>query len=371
MKPDQEGFLYPEIDPEKCTDCNKCRKICPVNKENRRTEAYNGQTVYAAINKNESVRNKSTSGGMFSLLAGEVIRKNGIVFGVKFNGNFAAVHARADTVEGVAAFYGSKYVQSRIGETFKECKLYLDQGKYVAFSGTPCQTGGLKAYLSKDYENLLCIDIICKSVPSPKVWEEYLGYRERKSDSKITGIAFRYKNPSWHNSLLRFQFENGTEYRETGRNDPYLRIFGSDICARYSCYKCSFRTLNRESDITIADFWGIEHLCPEMFDNKGTSLVMINSKKGEEFFEKVREKCVLRRFDINPAIRYNPRAVRSREKPIRRLDKRRKKFFKNLNVLPFDVLVKKYINDSIATKGYRFIRRCLGKIKRMTGAAGE
>jgi coenzyme F420-reducing hydrogenase beta subunit len=365
MKPDHEGFLYPEIDQEKCINCNKCKNICPVNKKNSEKETNNNQTIYAAINKNEFIRNKSTSGGIFSLLAKEIIHKDGIVFGVKFNNNFAVVHDHADTMEEIAEFYRSKYVQSNIGETFKECKLYLDQGKYVVFSGTPCQIGGLKAYLSKDYKNLFCIDIICMSVPSPKIWKEYLKYRERKNGSKIKEIAFRYKNPNWHNSLLYFQFENGDEYKETGGKDPYLRIFGSDICARYSCYKCNFRTLNRESDITIADFWGIEHVCPEMFDNKGTSLVMVNSKKGEELFEKIKEKCIFKSFNVELAIQYNQRAIRSRENPIKKLKQRRKKIFEKLNILSFDILVKRYVYDSIAIRCCRFAKRCFGKIKRM------
>jgi coenzyme F420-reducing hydrogenase beta subunit len=364
MKPDHEGFLYPEIDRKKCIDCNKCKDICPANKQNL-NKIKDNQIVYAAINKNEVIRNKSTSGGIFSLLAEEIVHKHGIVFGVKFNNNFTVVHSHAETMEGITEFYRSKYVQSNVGETFKECKEYLEQGRYVAFSGTPCQIGGLRAYLSKDYANLFCIDIICMSVPSPKIWEKYLEYREQKNGAKIREIAFRYKNPNWQGSSLYFQFGNGTEYKETGRKDPYLQVFASDICARYSCYTCNFRTLNRESDITIADFWGIEHICSEMFDNKGTSLVMVHSKKGEELFEKIKGKCVLQSFNIDMAIQYNPRAIRSREKPIKRLEQRREKIFQKLNVLPFDILVKKYIDDSITIKGCRFIRRCLGKIKRM------
>jgi coenzyme F420-reducing hydrogenase beta subunit len=364
MKPDHEGFLYPEIDREKCIDCNKCKDICPVNKQNLKIGVNSNQTIYAAINRNEVVRNKSTSGGIFSLLAEEIVNKNGVVFGAKFDNNFVVVHDHADTMEGITKFYRSKYVQSNIGETFRECKQYLKQGKYVAFSGTPCQIGGLRAYLSKDYANLFCIDIICMSVPSPKIWEKYLEYRKQKNGSKIKEIAFRYKNPNWQGSSLYIQFEDGSEYKETGGKDPYLQVFGSDMCARYSCYTCNFRTLNRKSDITIADFWGIEHICPEMFDNKGTSLVMVNSKKGEELFEKIKEKCVLRSFNRDMAIQYNPRAIRSREKPIKGLYQRREKIFKKLNILPFDILVRKYIYDSIAIRGYRFIKRCLGKVKR-------
>jgi coenzyme F420-reducing hydrogenase beta subunit len=364
MKPDIEGFFYPEIDQEKCINCNKCKDICPVDERNlRKLVNVRQNQAYAAINNDEVTRNKSTSGGIFSLVAKEIIRKNGIVFGVKFNKNFAVVHSHADTLEGITEFYRSKYVQSNIGETFKECKQYLEQGKYVLFSGTPCQIGGLIAYLAKDYANLFCIDIICMSVPSPKIWEKYLEYREQKSGSTIKKIAFRYKNPSWKTSSLYFQFENGTEYKETGEKDPYLRVFESDICARYSCYKCNFRTLNRESDITIADFWGIENICPEMFDNKGTSLVMINSERGKELFEKIKEKCTLQSININMAIQYNPRAIHSREKPIKRVGKRRKRIFQKLDILPFDILVKRYIYDSIALRSYRFIRRCLGTMK--------
>ena len=359
MKPDNEGFLYPEIDTKRCIHCNVCTEICPALNKREYPSAF------AVINNDEHIRNKSTSGGIFSILAEAIIEQNGVVFGAKFDNDFVVVHGSVDTVEGIGVFRGSKYVQSVIGETFKECKNNLDNGKKVLFSGTPCQIGGLKAYLQKEYEKLLCVDLICMSVPSPKVWKKYVEYKTKTSGSRPKTIAFRYKNPNWRPSSMRIEFENNTVYTAASNKDYYLQIFYSEICTRKSCFHCNFRTLKRQSDITIADFWGIEQICPEMYDNKGTSLVLLNSSKGHELFQKIKGKCKIKETDIEDAIKHNQRAIRSREIQNKQsMNKKRQKVFTYLDILPFDRLVKRYIYDSAAIRGYRFIRRCLGKIKR-------
>ena len=203
------------------------------------------------------------------------------------------------------------------------------------------------------------------SVPSPKVWKKYVEYKTKASGSRPKTIAFRYKNPNWQPSSMRIEFENNTVYTAASNKDYYLRIFSSEICTRKSCFHCNFRTLKRQSDITIADFWGIEQICPEMYDNKGTSLVLLNSPKGHELFQKIKGKCKIRVADIEDAIKHNQRAIRSREIQNKKsMNKKRQKAFAYLDILPFDGLVKRYIYDSVAIRGYRFIRRCLEKIKR-------
>jgi coenzyme F420-reducing hydrogenase beta subunit len=364
MNPDNEGFLYPEIDTEKCIHCNACAEICPVLKQRNETTGNAYPLAYAVINNDEVIRNKSTSGGIFSLLAAEIINQKGMVFGVKFDNDFTVIHGSTNTMDGIGVFRGSKYVQSRIGETFKECKDNLDKGIKVLFSGTPCQIGGLKAYLQKEYDTLWCIDLICMSVPSPRVWKKYVEYRTKMSGSTPKKIAFRYKNPQWKSSSMYFEFENKSVYTAAGGKDPFLRIFGSDICARHACMRCNFRTLNRQSDITIADFWGIEHIYPEMDDNKGTSLVLVNSKSGEELFKRINGNCSMKAVAVEEAVKYNPRAVESRIIQKKKMNKKREKLFKYLDILPFDKLLKKCFYDSIILRGYRFLRRCIGKIKR-------
>jgi coenzyme F420-reducing hydrogenase beta subunit len=363
MAPDGEGFLYPEINEEKCIHCNKCIEICPVINKNNKIIDNNYPKAYAVINNNEIIRNQSTSGGIFTLLAEEIINQEGIVFGAKFDTDFDVIHSSTNTIDGIGEFRRSKYVQSNIGETFKECKNYLDSRLNVLFSGTPCQIGGLKSYLQKDYDNLFCVDLICMSVPSPKVWKKYMEYQIEKNKSHPKKIAFRHKETGWKQSSLYIEFENNTTY--IARKDPFLRIFGAEICTRRSCFECNFRTLKRQSDITIADFWGIEHIFPEMDDNKGTSLVLINSLKGEQLFGNISEKYTSKSVDIEKAIKYNSRAVHQGNIKQDKIDKKRKKFYKNFEKKAFDTLVKRYVYDPLPIRGYRFIRRCLAKIKRM------
>jgi coenzyme F420-reducing hydrogenase beta subunit len=364
MNPDNEGFLYPEVNEGACIHCDLCIKICPIIKEDVKFFDNDYPIAYAVINNNEIIRNKSTSGGIFTLLAEKIIDRNGLVFGAKFDDNFCVIHSSAHTIDGIGEFRGSKYVQSVIGETFKDCKNNLDNGISVLFSGTPCQIGGLKAYLQKDYKNLFCVDLVCMSVPSPKIWKKYIEYRTQISGSQPRRIAFRYKKPSWKRSSMYFEFKNNSAYIAAGTKDPFLCTFTSDICARYSCYTCNYRTLKRQSDITIADFWGIEHIAPEMDDDKGTSLVLINSFKGEMLLEKIKNKCAFKSIDIENAVKYNLRATKSRKIKNKQLNKRRKKLFNYLDILPFDKLVKKYVYDPITIRSCRFIRRYLGKIKR-------
>jgi coenzyme F420-reducing hydrogenase beta subunit len=354
MEPDIEGFLEPVIDEQKCSHCGLCEKICPVN---------NKPKAYAVINRDETIRSKSTSGGMFQLFAQQIIKQNGTVFGVGFDEKFSVKHSSTKTLEGLAIFRRSKYVQSDIGDTFKNCKQLLENGEAVLYSGTPCQIAGLKTFLQKDYQKLLCLDIICMSVPSPKLWENYLKYQTKRNSSGIKNIAFRYKQPNWKQSKLHIFFENGETY--VGIRDPYSAIFSSDLCARRSCYKCRFRNFKRESDITIADFWGIEKVFPEIDDNKGTSLVFVNSSKGEEYFNEINDLCIVKPVEVNDAVQYNFRAIQSPVYNMQSVISKRQKIFANIGKMPFDKIVKSFVHAPLPIRAYRFARRCLGKIKRM------
>ena len=352
MLPDNEGFVFPEVaDKRQCVNCNLCSNVCPLEHPK----------AYAAMNLDENIRGKSTSGGLFHLFAEHIISQGGIVFGAKFDAEYCVIHGSESTVDGIEKFRGSKYVQSAIGETFKECKVYLESGKAVLFSGTPCQIRGLLVFLDHDYENLFCVDFICMSVPSPRIWKQYVNWQKEKHGSIPQKIAFRHKNPNWKQSSMRIDFDDGQVYMSV--KDPFRQIFGSEVAARNSCYNCRFRTLNRDSDITIADFWGIEKICPEMDDTKGTSLVLINTPKGKGIFEKVKVQCKIKPVSIHGGIKYNQRAIKSREYDWKKLEAKRVKLFQNLDILSFEVLVKKCVNDPILIRGCRFTRRCLGKIK--------
>ena len=359
MEENYEGFLYPVIDKEKCVECGLCEKVCPsiepLKKENENTKSF------AAINKNEKIRLDSSSGGIFSAIAEKVIDEGGIVFGAKFAEDFSVVHGWAETKEDIAEFRGSKYLQSVIGNSYKDCKNFLLTDRKVLFSGTPCQIQGLKKYLGKEYDNLITVDFICHGVPSPSLWKKYIEYREKKSASRTVKTAFRRKNDGWKQFSVSFTFANDTEYCASLKKDSYIQIFLKDIALRDSCYECSCRGITRPSDITLADFWGIQYVLPEMDDDKGTSFVVCNSKKGLELFEKnLLDKCTIREVNINDGIKYNISILTS---PIR--PPKRRCFYHDLNILNFNKMIMKYANTSFFIYVFRFIKKCYRKILRI------
>jgi len=352
MKSDSEGFWYPAVDKESCLDCSLCEKVCPIL---QKEQVKNEPKAYACYNKNEEIRMKSSSGGLFTLFAEQVIDHGGVVFGAGFDKEFSVLHSYVETKEELRKFRGAKYVQSKTSDTYKKAEEFLLQGRQVLFSGTPCQIGGLKSFLQKDYDNLICIDIFCHGVPSPKVWKKYVSYREKRADAPVRNITFRRKNNGWKRYSIAFSFNNNMEYENAFDKDLYMQAFLHNICLRPSCYACNFKTLCRQSDITLADFWGIENMFPEMDDDKGASLVLINSRKGELMFGKILNQMILKEVDINKAVSYNLAAINSvKQSP------QRNNFFSKLEQLPFDKLVKKYCKQKISVK--MLIRAVLSKL---------
>ena len=333
MEEDEKGFKYPKINENKCTNCGFCEKVCPIL--NKRKIA-NDPKAYACINKDENIRENSSSGGIFTLIAKEIINMGGVVFGTKFDSNFNVIHSYTSLEEELYKFRGSKYVQSIIGDNYKIAKSFLEEGKYVLFTGTPCQIEGLLAYLGKKYDKLFTQDIICHGVPSPKVWRKYLDYRKHKDEDRPLSINFRNKDNGWSSYNLKFTYENKS-YKKSQVEDKYMQAFLRNVCLRDSCYKCSFKKINRLSDITLADFWGIQRVKPELYDNKGTSLVIVNSEKGKELFESIKENIIQEEVNIEEALVGNTAMLTSAV-----VDKNRVKFFENLDKLDFSVLVNKY-----------------------------
>ena len=308
---DAEGFSYPLVDKITCIDCGLCEKVCPVLNQAEEREPIK---VYAAKNRNEDELLASSSGGLFILFAKEIIRQGGIVFGAKFDSDWNVIHSYAETEDAVKAFMGSKYVQSRIGNTYKEAKDFLDAGKQVLFSGTSCQIAGLKRFLRKEYPNLLTVDVICHGVPSPKVWQMYLAELKQnahegensvssllthffsKRDTlggtmQIKSISFRDKRLGWKKFSFALTLaeatadgkQNTVSLSHLYKEDPYINVFLKNINLRPSCYSCSAKLGKSHSDITIADFWGIEKFLPEFDDKRGVGLLMVNTSRGEEF----------------------------------------------------------------------------------------
>jgi coenzyme F420-reducing hydrogenase beta subunit len=317
----------------------------------RKAEVKNDPQAYACRNKDESVRLLSSSGGLFTLIAGQIISNRGVVFGASFNHDFTVSHSYVETMENLEGLRGSKYVQSKIGDTYKQIKGFLSQGQLVLFSGTPCQIGGLKAYLQNDYEKLFCVDIICHGVPSPEVWQKYVAYREKRAKSPTRRISFRRKDEGWKRFSVSFSFENNTEYLQTLDKDLYMQAFLRDICLRPSCHACNFKTLHRQSDITLADFWGIQHILPEMDDDKGTSLLLLNSNSGKKMFECIKNQIVYQEVVMSHAIAYNQPAIKSALQ-----NPKRKTFFKELDQMAFDKLVSRHCTDTAIVRAKKRVK---------------
>lgn len=306
MKEDREGFLQPLVDTNRCIGCHKCERICPIlNPEEKK---YYETKAFAAINLDENIRFKSSSGGVFYAIAKWIIEQKGIVFGARFNEEWQVIHDYTETLEGIAPFMGSKYVQSFIGDSYVLAKKFLDDGRWVLFSGTPCQLRGLRSFLGIEYERLLQVDIICHGVPSPGVWRRYLN--EISNKTTITNISFRDKGDGWKDYSVQI-IMNDRILRERFKNNIYMQGFLKDVFLRNSCYDCKFRDLHRNTDLTLADYWGVDIQCPSMFDDKGTSLVFTHSKKGLQILSEI--EPVLRIVEQSPkiALEHNPMMCKS------------------------------------------------------------
>ena len=318
MQSDKEGFAYPVVDTTKCSDCGLCERVCPVI--NQQAEQHPIAT-YAAINSNNVVREQSSSGGIFTLLANETINNGGVVFGAAFNEEWQVEHICVDNINDIKKLRGSKYVQSHIGNSNAMAEKFLKEGKEVLFSGTPCQVAGLKKYLRKEYKNLKTVDFVCHGTPSPEVWKMYLDEVCRiKNIGNITDIQFRNKAEGWKKSSLQIKYKGKGEkeetFRETLNDNIFMKCFLSNLCLRPSCYQCPARSGKSGSDITLGDLWGAQQICPEIDDDRGLSLVMV--RKESEL-----PQCNKTAISYNEALRYNPSIERDVREP-----KRRRKFFR-------------------------------------------
>lgn len=326
MSEDKEGFLYPVVDSVKCIDCGLCEKVCPVLHP-LKNEAE--PLVYAAINNDESIRMQSSSGGIFTLLAEYVIDRGGVVFGACFDRDWNVVHDYTETKEGLAKFRGSKYVQSNLGNSFSQVKTFLNSGREVLFSGTPCQVAGLKSYLRKPYSNLLAVDLVCHGVPSPEVWRKYLqetvcreyGIKKNKSAVNqcdyISDISFRSKDKGWKKYNIKIIFRNGKFEMMPYFENPYMNVFLSDLSLRPSCYACPAKLYNLQSDITLADFWGVNKIVPYIDDDKGCGLLLVHNKEMMNFLYRL--DCELLRQQFDSVVKYNPSMLSAVKKPVSRL----------------------------------------------------
>lgn len=337
MQADNEGFLYPQISQEQCIHCGLCEKSCPVL--NVQPEAEGNPKAYAAYSKDADQRLRSSSGGIFSLLAEQTLDAGGIVIGAEMTEDCRAVqHAVIETKDALYRLQGSKYLQSQIGTTYTQAKQYLGQGRKVLFSGTPCQIEGLRSYLKKDDENLLCVDLICHGVPSPKLWAKYIDDQEKHAGAQVQRTFFRHKKYGWKTYAVLFEFSNNTAYERIFQKDPYMQMFLQNLCLRPSCYQCKFKKKHRVSDITLADFWGCKNVCPEIDDDQGLSAVMVHSGKGQKAIDALQDQAKWKTVDVMQAMVGNPSMTQSCEKPLTR-----DAFMQEMDKMTIQKLGKKYL----------------------------
>ena len=355
MASDSEGFKYPKIDLDKCLHCRKCEKICPaINKTSPKKGI--GEHCFVGYSQISKIRKNSSSGGIFYHLAEKVINENGVVFGASMMGR-QVKHTFAETKEELRQFMGSKYVQSDMGDCYKKAKEFLESGKNVLFSGTPCQIKGLYAYLGKDYPNLLTQDIICHGVPSPMVWDKYVAF---KADSENPQISFRDKKYGWHYWSLKIKDGKKVSLK-TLEHDWYLKLFLDNTILRPSCYYCKAKEQGSSADITIADCWSPHKVCNTIKDtDEGLSLILVNSKQGNDFFEELlssnelfakeveREKALASQSAISTSVSCNPK---------------RAAFFQAINKVNIEDLYKNWYKKSIIRNVKRKVVFLKTKIK--------
>lgn len=384
---DYEGFWYPQINSSICIDCHLCESVCPVLNPGVEHKPLH---VYAAINKNDEIRARSASGGVFTIIAEKVIDEGGVVFGVKFDRDWNVIFGYTETKEGLEEFRRSKYVQAWVGESYREVKRFLKEGKKVLFTGLPCQIAGLNLFLKKEYTNLITVDLICEGVPSPKLWRKYLDeefvvykkkYRTRthitSSSSRqnifIKDISFRNKSLGWSNFSFSLTIAgNSSENSQNivfpsyiNRNSAYMQLMFRYGNLRPICYVCPFKCCKSGSDLTIADYWGISQLHPEMDDDKGTSMVFVNTMRGKKYFDLSKTHYLETSYEESWP--FNNVVTSSKKHPKRdyfysQIDKRQS-VIKLMNDIsfPFSYKVKKICKEFVkkSDKNYSRRYRCL------------
>lgn len=337
MVDDAEGFAYPQVNAENCIDCHLCEKVCPIL--NPTQECACKHPIVLSAKADDVVRSQSSSGGIFALLAKHIIQQNGVVFGAVFDKDFNVVHTCATNEEGILPMMGSKYVQSDTNETFSKVKELIKDRK-VLYVGTPCQIEGLLSFLRyKNIENLYTVDFVCHGIPSSKVWRIYLKERETEFGKKTENAFHRDKRHGWKAFSMTLQ-SSSMRYSKILTFDKYLQTFLRNYSLRPSCYHCPFKKIKRLNDITLADFWGIAKIRKGFDDDKGVSLVLIHSEKGQELFDGIKTDIQWNEESIDFVKRINHNMIKSVPKPANR-----DVFFKNIENYPFSLLYNKYIKQ--------------------------
>ena len=354
MARDEEGFAYPVLDRKKCIECGRCQKVCPIENGNDPQPAV---AAYAAVHRDAGLLKKSSSGGVFTALAEEVIRSGGIVFGAVMENN-KVFHCKAETVEQLAPMRGSKYVQSDMGQTMQAVKLAIQEGKQVLFSGTPCQCAAVDKLIGKNNPNLLTLDFVCHGVPSPAVFDSYVRWLSEKHGTDVDFLAFRAKLPDKIGIYETYRYQQKQKTR-AAYDSKYLTGFMGGLIYRHACYTCPYATKERSSDITMCDYWGCEKYHPELDTVKGVSAVIVSTQKGAAWLEKAAASLQLVPTTVGQIASGNANLVHATPKP-----QERDGFYAAWKRMDFDTVAEKYLTDKQAWKK-RLIAKIPKRVKRM------
>lgn len=351
MKEDMEGFLYPSVDKGKCIDCGACERVCPI--QNPTKEVLQDQMGYLVQHKDEAVRLDSTSGGAFTAIATTVLEKGGVVFGAAYDESFHVHHTYVEKVKDLAIFRNSKYVQSDLGNCFRQVREFLRNDRWVCFSGTPCQIEGLNKFLGKQYEKILLVDVVCRGVPSPLIWKKYLEY-QGVVDKKPDNIRFRDKYYGYKYSTMSILKDGKNVYHAGSQLDPMLRAFFSDACDRPICYDCPFKKRYRVSDLTIWDCFSVYDFDRKIDDDKGTTRVLCHTKKGAAVVHEMGQYAAIRVVDPEKLVT----GVKEMSESVQENPKRAA-FMKDAQRLTGKELFEKYYPTTVTIKLKTWIRKVL------------
>jgi len=362
MQAADEGFFYPVIDKDNCINCGLCEKVCPMLDYDDKIEKLNKPKVYGAWNLNEKIREQSSSGGIFTVLAESILNREGIVVGAAFDSDLKLKHVIVNTLEELSLLRGSKYLQSDLSDVLIPIRNFLKEGKRVLFTGTPCQVAGLNTFLkSHKYENLITCDIVCHGTPSPKIFGKYISENEEKEKQKVKSISFKDKSSGWKIYNQRLTFSN-KEKLIPAMQTSFMKGFLQNLYLRPSCHSCPFSGIPRVADITLGDYWGVSKSYPELDDDKGTSLILINSSKGEQLFSQITDKLYYKATTLESAVAGNPCII----KPVAP-HKKREQFFKEIDNKTLVELIKKYCpKPNIIKRVYRKLYRLTYKVKTLS-----
>lgn len=354
MQEDNEGFLYPVVDKAICINCGACDRACPILNAER--EKPFEQEAYIVQHKDLQVLRESTAGGAFTAIATYTLNNGGVVFGVAYDNDFRVYHTEATNALELARFRNSKYVQSDVGDTYKQAKDYLDNGRMVCYSGTPCQIEGLRNYLRKDYDNLILVDVVCRAVPSPGIWKKYISMVNEKN-CRVKSVRFRDKTLGYQYSTMELKLADGKTYRDGIEAQPWLRMFFSGMIIRPSCSDCKFRSRYRRSDFTIWDCFNSYSIDKSFDENVGTTRVLLHTNKAKKIFDEIIKDYKYKKIPADTAVSGVAEMVKSPA-----LHSRRSEFFRDTQEMQMENLLNKYFPKTVKVRLKRRTRLVLNRL---------